>query len=80
VLGLVAERRAVDIGPLRSNSHRPCAVTARALACRLAVVRHGPTATAIAAELGISPRSVTGGLERAQQLANLARELADLLR
>jgi hypothetical protein len=29
---------------------------------------------------GISPRSVTRGLERAQQLANLGPELADLLR
>ena len=80
VLGLVAERCAVDSAMLGSNSHRPRAVTARALACHVAVVRHGLTATAVAAELGISPRSVTRGLERAQQLATLVPELTDLVR
>ena len=80
VLALVAERCAIDPATLRSNSHCRHAVAARALACYLGVVQHGLTPTAVAVELGISRRSVTRAMERAQQLAGLALDVAEQLR
>ena len=53
---------------LRSNSHRPVAVVARAVVSYLAMQRHGLAPSAVAAYLGVSRFSVVRGFQRAQQL------------
>ncbi len=63
----------------KPNSHRPPAVAARAIVCFIAVYRHGLTPSAVAAQLGISRRSVARALERAQQLPSFTPGVADLL-
>jgi REP element-mobilizing transposase RayT len=79
-LEVVARRCGLGVAEIRSNSHRPGAVRARAIVTVIAVRRHGLTPTAVAALLGISRRSVARALERAQQLLSLNLDLGDLLR
>lgn len=79
VLALVASRRGVGVAEIRSNSHRPAAVAARALVVSIAIRTYGLTPTAVAAQLGVSRRSVARAFERAQQFQNTDPDLADLL-
>jgi DNA-binding transcriptional regulator LsrR (DeoR family) len=58
----------ISIEEIRSNSHRPPAVVARAAVCYVAIRDLGFTPTAVAAQLGISRRSVARAFERAQQI------------
>ncbi len=79
LLDLVAARCGIDASEIRSSSHRPLAVRARAVVCFVAIVRHGFTASSVAAYLGISRRSVARALQHAQPLAH-GSGLADLMR
>ena len=79
LLCTVARRCSVAVAEIRSNSHRPAVVTARALVSYVAIRRYGLTPTAVATQLNISRRSVARSFERAQQSCIADPELAKLL-
>jgi REP element-mobilizing transposase RayT len=79
LVSTVARRCTVAVAEIRSNSHRPAVVTARALVSYIAIRHYGLTPTAVATQLGISRRSVARAFERAQQLRIADPQLAALL-
>ena len=79
-LALLVAHCSVGETAIRSSCHQRSAVAARAALCFIAVHRFGLSATAVATQLGISPRSVVRALARARHLASSFPELADLLR
>jgi chromosomal replication initiation ATPase DnaA len=75
IVGAVASRCGVGAEEIRSSSHRPTVVTARALVAYIAIRRHGLTPTAVGRALGISRRSAMRAFVRAQQLGVIDAEL-----
>jgi hypothetical protein len=64
----ISQKYMISIEEIRSNSHRAPAVVARAAVSYVAIRDLGFTPTAVAAQLGISRRSVARAFERAQQI------------
>ena len=69
LIEMAARRHRVGVEEIRSNSHRPAVVAARARVTYAAVCERGLTLSAVARLLGLSRRSAARAFERAQQLS-----------